>query len=152
MMYSLVTTSHVQYLVTNDLHYFKTEHKASEHILSVNIPQPIPYTTTPRRCNLVISSLCRGILLCPLQCSRILRRSFYHRKAIRGRNTLLFESKNNKCDTKRKPRTQGLREAVTNSHRVFTALARSGPNSSYSQECRKTLHTLGFYSMKQKTL
>ena len=82
MMYSLVTTSHVQYLVMNDLHYFKTEHKASKHILSVNIPQPIPYTNTPRRCNLVISSLCRGILLCPLQCSRILRRSFYHRKAI----------------------------------------------------------------------
>ena len=45
-----------------------------------------------------------------------------------GRNTLLFKSKNNKCDTKRKPRTQGLRE-VTNSHQVFTALARSGPNS-----------------------
>ena len=82
MMYSLVTTSHVQYLVMNDLHYFKTEHKASEHILSVNIPHPIPYTTTPRRCNLVIFSVCRGILLCPLQCSRILRRSFYHRKAI----------------------------------------------------------------------
>ena len=41
MMYSLVTTSHVQYPVMNDLHYFKTEHKASEHILSVNIPQPI---------------------------------------------------------------------------------------------------------------
>ena len=82
MMYSLVTTSHVQYLVMNNLHYFKPEHKASEHILSVNIPQLIPYTTTPRRCNLVISSLCRGILLCPLQCSRILRRSFYHRKTI----------------------------------------------------------------------
>ena len=38
MMHSLITTSHVQYLVMNDLHYFKTEHKASEHILSVNIP------------------------------------------------------------------------------------------------------------------
>ena len=46
-----------------------------------------------------------------------------------GRNTLLFESKNNNVIQKRKPRTQGLREAVTNNHRVFTALARSGPNS-----------------------
>ena len=47
---------------------------------------------------------------------------------ILGRNTLLFKSKNNKCDTKRKPRTQGLRE-VTNCYLVFTALAWSGPDS-----------------------
>ena len=45
-----------------------------------------------------------------------------------GGKHIIIQIEEQKCDTKRKPRTQGLRE-VTNSHRVFTALARSGPNS-----------------------